>query len=243
MRNRMALRAWLVAGAIFAFSTTQAQANLIVNGSFESGVNAPAAVPGFRTLSGPGDPLAFGGTSDLTGWTVTDMNVDWIHSNYWQPSQGTYSLDLSGWAPGGVSQTVSTNVGETYTLTFDLSVNPDDRHSDTARRLDVWAVNDATNLRDLEENRLIGRGNRTFTDMQWQQVSFTFTATGTSTSIRLFSSPDNIDAGGPAIDNVTLLGNGSPNVVPAPAGLVLAGVGGLGLLIARRRKVATPAAA
>ena len=243
MRSRFALRAWLAAGAILALTATQGQANLIVNGSFESGVNPPAAVPGYRTLSGPGDPLAFGGTNDLTGWTVTNMNVDWIHSNYWQPSNGTYSLDLSGWSPGGVTQTVATNVGETYTLTFDLSVNPDLRHSDTARRLDVWAVNTVTNLKDLETNQLIGRGSRTFTDMQWQQVTYSFVATGTSTTIRFFSNPDNIDAGGPAIDNVTLLGTGTPTAVPAPAGLVLAGVGGLGMLIARRRKVVAAAAA
>ena len=134
-------------------------------------------------------------------------------------------------------------MGETYTLTFDYSVNPDHRHSDTARRLNIFAINTATNLNDLDDNRLLARGTRTFADMQWLNETLTFVATGTSTQIVFESSPINNDAGGPALDNVVLLGNGTVAAVPAPAGLLLAGIGGIGLLISRSRKALTVAAA
>ena len=222
---------------------TNGQANLLVNGSFESGVNLPAALPGFRTLSGPADPFSLGGTTDISGWTVRNDNIDWIHNDYWQASNGTYSLDLSGLTPGGISHTVATNPGEVYTLSFDMSVNPDHRHSDTARRMDFFAINTATNSNDLIDNHLLARATRTFADMQWINLSYTFTATGTSTEIRFASAPSNIDAGGPALDNVVLLGNGVVAAVPAPAGFILAGIGAIGLLAARRNKVTAIAAA
>lgn len=228
---------------LFAFSfASDAKANLIVNGSFENGTNLPAAVPGYRTLSGATDPLALGGTNDIAGWTVLNNNIDWIHNNYWQASNGTYSLDMSGLSPGGISQTIATNPGETYTLTFDMSVNPDVRHSDTARRLDIVAINTLTNVKDLEDNFLLARGTRTFSDMQWVNQTLTFTASGTSTELIFFSAPSNIDAGGPALDNVVLNGNGVVAAVPAPAGFILAGIGGIGFLAARRKKCMTVAA-
>ena len=243
MGNARSTAVILTACLIVLGSAADSKANLIVNGSFESGINPPLAIPGYRTLSGPTDPSAFGGTNDITGWTVRNDNIDWIHGSYWQPSNGTYSLDLSGGSPGGISQTIATNVGETYTLTFDHSVNPDLRHSDTARRLDILAINTATNLNDLEDNLLLARGTRTFANMQWLAESFTFTASGTSTRIVFASAPSNLDAGGPTLDNVVLLGNGTVAAVPAPAGLLLAGIGGIGLLISRGRKALTVAAA
>lgn len=226
----------LTAGlATLAFAGTS-RANIIVNGSFESGMSVPNAIPGYRTLSGPTDPAGFGGTMDMTGWSVMNNNIDWIHNNYWQASSGTYSLDLSGWTPGGVQQTVSTVIGELYTLSFDVSVNPDLRHSATARRLDVY-VRDSSLNEVLNNNVLIPRGTRTFQDMQWQTVTYQFVATDTMTTIQFVSSPSNIDAGGPALDNVSLVGNGQVNPIPAPPALILAGIGGLGFLATRRRKV------
>jgi hypothetical protein len=72
--------------------------------------------------------------------------------------------------------------------------------------------------------------------MQWQTVTYQFVATDTMTTLQFVSSPSNIDAGGPALDNVSLTGNGPVNPIPAPPALILAGIGGLGFLAARRRK-------
>jgi choice-of-anchor C domain-containing protein len=219
------LAAMLTAGlAVLAFSA-DSRANLIVNGSFESG-SAPAAVPGYATLPG--------GDTSISGWTVMPSSIDWINNSYWQSADGTYSLDLSGLAPGGIEQTVSTNVGETYTLSFQYSVNPDQRHTEVARRMDIY-VKDSSNVDILNNNILLSRGTRTFADMQWLTETYTFVATSTTSTIQFVSSPLNIDAGGPALDNVVLTGNPVVNPVPAPPALLLAGLG-FGFFAIRRRK-------
>lgn len=77
--------------------------NLITNGSFELGAND--AAPGGFTMKGVG-------SSDLTGWSVTQNNIDWDNA-FWQAADGTHKLDLNGnLGVGGVSQTINTMVGE-----------------------------------------------------------------------------------------------------------------------------------
>ena len=69
------LRAGLVGAAVLVgLSVTQADASLILNGSFESGVS-----PGsFVTLNA-------GDSTSLTDWTVKSGNIDYIGS-YWTAS-------------------------------------------------------------------------------------------------------------------------------------------------------------
>src|SRR5512146_607889 len=81
------------------------------NGSFENGSGAPASL---ATL-GPGD-------TSITGWTVTGNGIDWI-GTYWAPANGTYSLDLSAGAAGGIEQTFDTVAGHNYSVTFALAGN------------------------------------------------------------------------------------------------------------------------
>jgi Ca2+-binding RTX toxin-like protein len=73
-----------------------ASLNFLVNGSFE----LPAS-PG--TYSG--------GSTTLTGWTVTGLSIDHLGSG-WQAADGTYLVDLSGTSgansAGGLTQTIST---------------------------------------------------------------------------------------------------------------------------------------
>jgi choice-of-anchor C domain-containing protein len=84
---------------------------LLVNGSFEAAVNQ--AVGGYYTYAG--------GSTGIAGWTVLPHSVDYVGSPYWQASNGTYSLDLSGDQPGGVSQTFATTAGVQYIVNFDLA--------------------------------------------------------------------------------------------------------------------------
>ncbi len=72
-----------------------AQAAAFTNGSFELGPDPGAFLP-----------LPTGST-DLTGWTVTSGNVDYIGSS-WQASDGSRSLDLSGAGAGQIGQTFDT---------------------------------------------------------------------------------------------------------------------------------------
>src|SRR5206468_12424279 len=71
-----------------------AGANLLVNGSFESG---PA----------PGDAMQLAaGSTAITGWVVTPSNIDYCGTR-WTAAQGARSLGLNGASPGGISQTFS----------------------------------------------------------------------------------------------------------------------------------------
>ncbi|MBM3524811.1 MAG: choice-of-anchor C family protein, partial [Alphaproteobacteria bacterium] len=113
MRNVLrhaALTAVLVAGV-----STAAQANLIVNGSFENGSPQPPG-GGFSTL--------VTGNTAMTGWSITAGDIDWSNL-YWQASDGTHSVDMNGNNPGTISQSFATVAGALYRLTFDLAGNPD----------------------------------------------------------------------------------------------------------------------
>ena len=75
-------------------SAAGAQPNLILNGSFEQP----------RQTS---DAALFPGSGGLTDWTIGGGSVNLDDSGYWQAEDGLQSLDLSGNAPGSVSQTVT----------------------------------------------------------------------------------------------------------------------------------------
>jgi hypothetical protein len=85
----------LAAGIIGAGAANAAG---IVNGGFETG-SGDAGFGGFSTLGG--------GSTNITGWTVTGGSVDWING-YWQGAEGDHSVDLNGLSVGGVEQWIAT---------------------------------------------------------------------------------------------------------------------------------------
>lgn len=169
-----------LAGSAFAVTS-------VVNGGFEDGT--PSANP-FDTLV-PGD-------TRLTGWTIESGSVDWIGS-YWQPSEGSRSIDLTGFDAGAISQTLTTTIGNTYVVTFDLSGNP--AGPPTIKTLTVGATGAPTTAYTFDTAAV---GN-TLADMMWVSQTYTFLATSTS-SVLTFTSTT---AGfyGPALDNVTVTEN------------------------------------
>jgi choice-of-anchor C domain-containing protein len=105
------------AAGVLALATTSAQANLLVNGSFEVG---PSPVATFLNLTA--------GSTVVTGWTVTGLTVDYV-GGFWVASDGTRSIDLDGsvgspFTNGGVAQTFATTPGTQYLVRFDLAGNP-----------------------------------------------------------------------------------------------------------------------
>ena len=197
----------LVTSAFMAVVPGSAWADLIANGSFETGPAVPTP-PGFTRL--------YNGSTAITGWTVIGTDIDYIET-YWQASDGSHSLDLCGGRDGGVKQDLATIAGIPYLVEFDIAGNP--AGPPTVKTLDVSA----------------GSASHTFTfdttgaslqSMGWTARSWTFVADAGTTTLA-FTTPDYNY--GPALDNVRV------NPVPAPGAFVLGSIG-IGLVGWLRRR-------
>jgi len=210
------------------------QANLLTNGSFELGVDPPTPPSDLFEVLSPGD------STTLTGWTVGGAaGVDWIHKNYWQASDGNFSLDLNALGSGSVSQTFATTPGATYSVNYALSMNPDTNNTfPIDRRATVSVLNaaDATTLGQTVHNVPFNDFHSAYAMMNWTPYGLSFTATGNSTTLSFVSGNDL--AGGLTLDDVSVVATANPTPVPAPASLLL-GLVGIALATRfRRRKVA-----
>lgn len=159
-----------------------------LNGSFEGGGNPGSS---WITLS-TGNP-------SITGWTVTAGSIDYMGS-VWQHSNGNRSLDMSGVSAGAIAQTFPTTSGQTYTVKFDLSGNPGYGTGTGVKQLRV-SVDNSANTNQTYEFDTTGKS---LSNMGWVEKTFTFTASGSSTTLTFTSLVNS--AYGPALDNVRLDG-------------------------------------
>jgi len=170
----------------------QNNAQSLQNGSFEEGPNLPAR--GFLGLNS--------GNQSISNWTIESGTIDYIGS-FWVHSDGTKSIDLNGSSAGAISQDISTVVGETYTLEFDLSGNgtcPDE----IIKSVSVTA-GDYSNVFDFDVSR------HSNNSMGWETQTVEFTALSPRTTIR-FTSQEIGSFCGAAIDNVVVFDcSGAPN--------------------------------
>ncbi len=204
-------RKFVMCGVI-ALGAGIAQADLISNGSFEE---SPLYLGGAWASLG-------GGSTAIDGWTVFGTGVDYV-GTLWAASDGERSVDLNMRAAGGgVAQTFSTIIGETYEVEFDLSANM--FNAPDGKILEISAAGEA---KEFEYDHVaIGASAA---DPKWQRVSWIFTANDASTTLSF----EGINAGafGAAIDNVTVNEVGG---VPAPSAALALGLGGLAA--SRRRR-------
>jgi choice-of-anchor C domain-containing protein len=155
----------------------------LTNGSFENGAYADGG-SGFEQLNA--------GDTSITGWTVDAGSVDWI-GGYWTPEQGQMSLDLSGTEAGTISQTFDTTIGNTYTVSFFLSGNPDGLPTTKTLNVTATGAAPASYTYDVTGTR---------TNMNWAQESYEFLATSASTTLSFVSTT--AGAFGPALDDVVV---------------------------------------
>jgi len=201
-----------------ACAATPASANLLTNGSFESGtlVNDGNATQTFNA-----------GPTAITGWSAIGRRVSWIEAGNpfgIMAQDGSRFLDLTAYNPGapfgGVTQTIGTTIGDQYDLSFYLG-------SYTS----VWGGPPVSILVSA------GGTSQTFTDSAattastWVRFSMPFNATSTSTAISLTGAAgvnyiglDNVD--------VELVGivplSGAPE--PGTYALIALGFGALALI-------------
>jgi hypothetical protein len=192
----------------------QARANLLTNGSFESGsfVNQ-----GSETM------VLNPGLTTITGWTTTGRQLAWIDAgNPWGLSaeDGNRFLDLTSYitgAPfGGVTQTITTTPGDQYEVTFYLG-------SYTTR----WGgppVSITVAAGSLNQTFTV---STTSTASTWTKFQGTFTASAASTPVTLTGAAgvEYIGLDNVSVDQVG--GGGAPE--PATAYLAVSGFGAVGL--------------
>jgi choice-of-anchor C domain-containing protein len=224
--GRRALTGLAVAATV-ACAASAAGAATILNGNFEtSALTHPQTtvmgILGFVTLGA--------GNTELTGWTIGGGGVDFMGS-YWTPAAGAHSLDLSAFSNGILSQTISTVVGQSYDVSFDLAGNTSGPPIIKHLKVDVGGSPD-----QIYTFNTTGFSR---SHMGWQVENYVFTAVSTLSTLS-FSSIDPPSGRpltgtpwGPALDNVSIA---TAAAVPEPAtwALMITGMGLVGAGLRRR---------
>ncbi len=204
----------IFAHCVLVLLAANANANLLTNGSFETGA--------FVNQGNVTMVLNLGSTA-ITGWTVVADQLAWIDAgNPWGLSaqDGTRFLDLTAYptgAPfGGISQNIATIVGQEYELSFYLGTY--------TQRWGGPPVSVSASAGSASQTFTVSTTSTTST---WSPFTMNFTATAPTTAVTLIGSAGYQYIG---VDNVSVVGlGGSP--VPEPGSYAL-GLSGLGFLVA-----------
>jgi len=220
----------LGAAMALGLAVVPANANLIVNGGFESGTFTPIG-GGITTY----DLITQAGPQDLTGWTVGNSLVWGVNTTDINPYAGSGFVDLTGVGDtlphGALNQAISTIAGQLYTFSIFLTQD----FSSSIVGINVFADGVALALFGTP-----GVWNYQPTGATYGQMSGVFAAVDSSTLISIQSIKFGSQVFMIGLDNVSV--TGPVPEVPVPAGflLLISALGGLGFLT-RFRKAASAA--
>lgn len=191
------------------------QANVLVNGGFESMPNWGAGI------SGDGSYTLFVGSS-IPGWTIAAGHGATIHNNGAYPFiSGTYSLNTDGEGYNGhnvdIYQDFASSIGQPYALTFDWM----NWYNDSNPRLDVSVVDTVTNA-------VLAHGNYGVLAGLHNEL-FNFNGTGNDLRLRVKHDPESAYN-----DNTFIVDNFAVELVPSPTFACV--LGAAALRQARRRR-------
>jgi hypothetical protein len=217
----------LLVAALSAAVTSSANAD-ILNGSFETGTFVSDGSGGDNLAAGSGNAGA------IDNWTVTTGNVYWLQSGAYSltPHSGTYFLDLTGQSDaafGGISQSVATVAGDTYSLSFYLGTSTLADYGSTAGI--TVSASDAT-LKS--SNVFVVTGTSAH---QWDLETLSFIAGAASTTITLDGTTGTHYIG---LDDVSISG-GIAGAVPEPStwAMMILGFCGIGFMAYRKKSPTT----
>ena len=197
MKRRSTIVAVITATMAMSIAATAVSAFAgVTNGNFEAGTHTSASF----------DQL-FPGDTQLTGWTVEAGSIEWIGS-YWQPSEGSRSVDLNAFEAGTLSQTIGTTTGNTYTMTFDLSANPE-----CGLPVKTLTIQASGAVAEAFAYDTAATGN-TVIDMKWETRTYSFVATSPNTKLTFTSTT--LGFCGPALDDVVVTESVAPPPPPEP---------------------------
>jgi hypothetical protein len=169
--------------------------NLLVNGSFET----PQI--GFGASGQDFTDYTVGHVAGA-GWNVTANSVDIVSNKPGAtfasaPAVGNQYLDLDGYAPGTISQTVATVVGQRYLLRFAYTATPFAGGGAPAGRTAtvMFGGKPVTSLSKTETGE-------TPTNPGWTYVSFIVTATSKSSAVAFVGK--SVGTLGIALDDISL---------------------------------------
>lgn len=190
-------------------------------GSFElgsyvdGGGNPNSAGAGYMGLF-PGD------NTTITGWTVGGPGdgVDWLVAPIFRADTGIHALDLQHLTDSSISTVIPTIAGNVYQLSF------------AAAAVLVSFTSFFNNVGTVSAGSLVNQAfvapfSATLGNQAFVPLSFQFTATAPTTTIRFTSTGPN-SAYGPVIDSVSVVSSVSSVPEPSSVALLLVGFGVLG---------------